>query len=104
MRKVRSKDSTAIAFDQLGQGPAIILVGGAFTDRSQPTLVQLAARLSPHFTVFNYDRRGRGDSVTRRRMRSSVRSKISKPSLSKLVDRCSCAVFPPVRPLPSRHL
>ena len=62
MKKVHSKDGTAIAFDQLGQGPAIILVGGAFTDRSQPTLVQLAALLAPHFTVFNYDRRGRGDS------------------------------------------
>src|SRR5438128_84403 len=62
MRKVRSKDCTAIAFDQLGQGPAIILVGGAFTDRSQPTLVQLATLLAPHFTVFNYDRRGRGES------------------------------------------
>src|SRR6266568_645857 len=62
MKKVHSKDSTAIAFDQLGQGSAIILVGGAFTDRSQPTLVQLAALLAPHFTVFNYDRRGRGES------------------------------------------
>jgi len=62
MKKVYSKDGTAIAFDQLGQGPAIILVGGAFTDRSQPALVQLAALLAPHFTVFNYDRRGRGDS------------------------------------------
>ena len=62
MRKVHSKDGTTIAFDQSGEGPAIILVGGAFTDRSQPTLVQLAALLAPHFTVINYDRRGRGDS------------------------------------------
>ena len=62
MRKVHSKDGTTIAFDQSGEGPAIILVGGAFTDRSQPTLVQLAVLLAPHFTVFNYDRRGRGDS------------------------------------------
>src|SRR5260370_9589593 len=62
MKKVHSKDGTATAFDQLGQGPAIILVGGAFTDRSQANLVQRAALLAPHFTVFNYDRRGRGDS------------------------------------------
>lgn len=62
MRKVISKDGTAIAFDQSGEGPAIILVGGAFTDRSQPTLTQLAEILSPQFTVINYDRRGRGDS------------------------------------------
>src|SRR6266516_1541064 len=62
MKKVLSKDGTPIAFDRSGEGPAIILVGGAFTDRSQPILVQLAAFLAPHFTVFNYDRRGRGDS------------------------------------------
>lgn len=62
MRKVMSKDGTAIAFDQSGGGPAIILVAGAFTDRSQPILMQLAEILSPHFTVINYDRRGRGDS------------------------------------------
>jgi len=62
MRTVISKDGTAIAFDQSGTGPAIILVGGAFTDRSQPILTQLAESLSPQFTVINYDRRGRGDS------------------------------------------
>src|SRR5258707_2166089 len=62
MKKVHQKNGTAIGFNHVGKGPAIILVGGAFTDRSQPTLVQLAALLAPHFTVFNYDRRGRGDS------------------------------------------
>ncbi len=62
MGKVISKDGTAIAFDQSGEGAAIILVSGAFTDRSQPTMVQLAALLASHFTVFNYDRRGRGES------------------------------------------
>src|SRR5260221_8202043 len=62
MEKVIGKDATAIAFDQSGEGAAIILVGGAFTVRSQPTMVQLAALLAEHFTVFNYDRRGRGES------------------------------------------
>lgn len=62
MRRVISKDGTAIAFDQSGGGPAIILVAGAFTDRSQPILTQLAEILSPQFTVINYDRRGRGNS------------------------------------------
>jgi pimeloyl-ACP methyl ester carboxylesterase len=62
MRTVTSKDGTVIAFDQSGTGPAIILVGGALTDRSQPILAQLAVCLSPKFTVFNYDRRGRGGS------------------------------------------
>ena len=60
MRKVISKDGTPIAFDQSGEGPPIILVVGAFNDRS--TGAPLAAQLSEHFTVFNYDRRGRGAS------------------------------------------
>src|SRR6266496_3829270 len=60
MRKVHSKDGTTIAFDWSGEGPAIILVGGALSDRSAGT--QLAAHLAPHFTVYTYDRRGRGES------------------------------------------
>ena len=60
MRKVISKDGTPIAFDQSGEGPPIILVVGAFNDSSTGAL--LAAQLSEHFTVFNYDRRGRGAS------------------------------------------
>ena len=43
-----------------GEGPPIILVCGGTTDRSANA--PLAALLAPHFTVFNYDRRGRGDS------------------------------------------
>src|SRR5947209_17586000 len=60
MRRVRSKDGTAIAFDQSGDGPAIILVGGAMS--TQSASMPLAALLAPHFTVFACDRRGRGDS------------------------------------------
>src|SRR5205085_12628783 len=60
MEKVLSKDGTPIAFDRSGEGPPIILVVGAFNDRS--TGRPLAALLSDHFTVFNYDRRGRGMS------------------------------------------
>jgi pimeloyl-ACP methyl ester carboxylesterase len=60
MRKVISKDGTAIAFDQSGRGPVVILVGGALGDRSASD--PLAALLAQHFTVLNYDRRGRGDS------------------------------------------
>lgn len=63
MRKVTSKDGTPIAFDRSGEGAAIILVGGAFQHRLiDPRTAQLAALLAPHFTVFHYDRRGRGDS------------------------------------------
>jgi len=60
MEQVTSKDGTTIAFDRLGEGPAVILVSGGSVDRS--SLAALADLLAQHFTVFNYDRRGRGPS------------------------------------------
>ena len=60
MKNVTSKDGTTIAFDQMGEGPAVILVCGGSVDRQSNA--SLAEALAPHFTVFNYDRRGRGDS------------------------------------------
>ena len=62
MQSVISKDGTTIAYDMTGRGPAVILVAGAFSYRKYPGSVQLADLLAKHFTVFNYDRRGRGDS------------------------------------------
>ncbi|MCK0472304.1 alpha/beta fold hydrolase [Halalkalibacter sp. APA_J-10(15)] len=62
MYSVTSKDGTKIAFDKVGQGTALILVGGAFSYRKFPQQVELAYLLSEYFTVYNYDRRGRGDS------------------------------------------
>jgi uncharacterized protein YndB with AHSA1/START domain/pimeloyl-ACP methyl ester carboxylesterase len=60
---VTSEDGTRIAFDRSGGGPAVILVGGAFQHRAiDQRTTRLAALLSQHFTVFHYDRRGRGDS------------------------------------------
>ena len=55
-----SKDGTKIAYDKTGQGPALILVAGAFQDRM--AMSGYAEPLSKHFTVYNYDRRGRGES------------------------------------------
>jgi pimeloyl-ACP methyl ester carboxylesterase len=60
MNKVTSRDGTIIAFDQLGDGPPVILVCGGSTDRKANA--PLAGLLAEHFSVFNYDRRGRGDS------------------------------------------
>jgi pimeloyl-ACP methyl ester carboxylesterase len=63
MNQVISKDGTVIAFDRSGEGPALILVGGAFQYRAiDPRTTHLAALLAQQFTVFHYDRRGRGES------------------------------------------
>ena len=80
MNSVRSKDGTTIAFDWLGEGPPIILAGGAFSYRAFPKLVQLAELLAPGFTVINYDRRGRVIARTPRRTQSSARSRIFRTS------------------------
>ncbi|HEX6482052.1 MAG TPA: alpha/beta fold hydrolase [Ktedonobacteraceae bacterium] len=63
MKKVQSADGTTIAYDQAGSGPALILVDGALGSLALGFMGPLAARLSPHFTVFIYDRRGRGEST-----------------------------------------
>jgi pimeloyl-ACP methyl ester carboxylesterase len=60
MQSVRSKDGTTIAFDRLGVGTPVVLVSGASTART--IHAQLAQLLAVDFAVFNYDRRGRGDS------------------------------------------
>jgi pimeloyl-ACP methyl ester carboxylesterase len=59
--QIESKDGTVIAFDQIGEGPPIILVAGASSDRAIDA--PIAAALARDFTVLNYDRRGRGDSA-----------------------------------------
>jgi pimeloyl-ACP methyl ester carboxylesterase len=59
---VRSSDGTAIAYDSEGDGPVLILVGGAFSFRRYKSWLQLVELLEPRFRVISYDRRGRGDS------------------------------------------
>jgi len=60
MKTVTSADGTAIAYEEQGSGPALVLVDGALCARGAKE--GLAAALEPDFTVFRYDRRGRGDS------------------------------------------
>lgn len=60
MESVTSKDGTTIVYDRSGNGLAVILVGGATVTRQDQ--VPLATELAEHFAVYNYDRRGRGDS------------------------------------------
>jgi pimeloyl-ACP methyl ester carboxylesterase len=57
---VTSKDGTTIAFDRVGEGPPIVVVGGAMSTAA--AAAPLAELLAPGFTVVPYDRRGRGGS------------------------------------------
>jgi hypothetical protein len=60
MSRVTSPDGTPIAYERVGSGPPVILVGGGLVDRSENA--PLAPELAADFTVYNYDRRGRGES------------------------------------------
>jgi pimeloyl-ACP methyl ester carboxylesterase len=62
MKKILSNDGTAIAFERTGRGPALVFVDGAMCYRASGPSRSLATALAGHFTVFTYDRRGRGDS------------------------------------------
>jgi len=62
MNTFTSRDGTRIAYDVRGSGPAVILIDGAWCGRNMGPMPKLAPLLAPHFTVYNYDRRSRGDS------------------------------------------
>jgi len=62
MRTLTSADGTTIAFERSGNGPAVVIVDGAMCYRGSGP-VGLAERLQDRFTVYVYDRRGRGDST-----------------------------------------
>ena len=63
MPTVRSPDGTTIAFDSLGAGPALVLIDGATCYRDAGPMRPLAALMADSFTVYVYDRRGRGAST-----------------------------------------
>ncbi|QOY92177.1 alpha/beta hydrolase [Paludibaculum fermentans] len=59
-KHVTSRDGTNLAYEQTGQGPPVLLVASALADRGAAR--RFAEQLATHFTVLNYDRRGRGKS------------------------------------------
>ncbi|RZS29683.1 pimeloyl-ACP methyl ester carboxylesterase [Herbihabitans rhizosphaerae] len=63
MGTVRSSDGTTITYDKIGSGPPLILVDGALCYRASGPNGGLAAELADRFTVYTYDRRGRGEST-----------------------------------------
>ena len=62
MQTIRSKDGTSLAYDVYGSGPALLYITGAGCFRAFWPIVQDAKAFAREFTVYNYDRRGRGDS------------------------------------------
>ena len=61
--KVTSRDGTTIAFERSGAGPALIAVDAAGSYRDFRPLRPPVELLAAHFTVYLYDRRGRGAST-----------------------------------------
>jgi pimeloyl-ACP methyl ester carboxylesterase len=59
MHTVRSADGTDIAYDRSGGGPALVVCAGALSSRRS---FAPPPKLTAAFTVYTYDRRGRGDS------------------------------------------
>ncbi len=62
-RHVASADGTLIAVERAGSGPALIIVDGAGGSRLLGASLEWAPLLSSQFTVYTYDRRGRGEST-----------------------------------------
>jgi pimeloyl-ACP methyl ester carboxylesterase len=62
-QSVRSADGTWIAFERSGDGPPLILVEAALHYRDFSSFGGLAPLLAEEFTVYAYDRRGRGGST-----------------------------------------
>lgn len=62
MPHVVSRDGTVIAYERQGGGPPLVIVDGALCSRGFGPSSDQAPRLAATFTVYTYDRRGRGES------------------------------------------
>ena len=63
MSTLTSPDGTTIAYTRSGDGPPLILVDGAMCYRGAGPMDPMVALLQDSFTVYTYDRRGRGEST-----------------------------------------
>jgi Predicted hydrolases or acyltransferases (alpha/beta hydrolase superfamily) len=63
MPALTSRDGTTIVFETIGNGPAVILVDGALCFRDYGPMRPIAEQLADQFTLYLYDRRGRGEST-----------------------------------------
>lgn len=91
MQVVTSKDGTKIAYEKLGKGPALIVVGGALSARSGAA--ELAGLLAPYFTVYSYDRRGRGESADNNPFSKTDAVKREVQDLEALVDEAGGSAY-----------
>jgi len=87
MQQVTSKDGTTIAYDKIGKGPALILVNGALATRVD--YAEHAKLLAQNFTVYSYDRRGRGNSSNNNQF--SVECEVE--DLEALIDHAGGSAF-----------
>jgi pimeloyl-ACP methyl ester carboxylesterase len=60
---LHSRDGTIIGYDIVGRGPKVILVDGALVYRAYRGHGRLAELLADRYTVYTYDRRGRGEGT-----------------------------------------
>ncbi|WP_396641853.1 alpha/beta fold hydrolase [Microbacterium sp.] len=65
METTTSADGTVIAFDQIGEGPPVVIVGGAFSTAADGGALA-AALVEVGFRAVTLDRRGRGASGDKR--------------------------------------
>lgn len=61
--KTTSRDGTTLSYRKSGQGPALILIDGALCSTALGPMTDLLPLMAEHFTVYHYDRRGRGEST-----------------------------------------
>ncbi|WP_416563231.1 alpha/beta fold hydrolase [Nocardia testacea] len=62
MEYTLSADGTKLAYDVRGEGPVLVYITGATCFRTFRPVVADAKAFAAGFTVYTYDRRGRGDS------------------------------------------